>query len=175
MVINVFFHFLSHMPTNSILYINSVYCCSFVLSLFPVLPWCLRHLWPVWQTLGPHIDVFLQCPAHLPHHAQLSHRGRESVHPAAPTIHQRCAAVPPRPLRLEQVCLPVWHWSGWVLRMDHLCLCFESLYTSCRCEVASHGSNSVLHLNMFLIWLKTFKGTFNVSKWANELYGQLYV
>lgn len=85
---------------------------AFFLSLLPVLPWCLRHFRPVRQTLGPHIDVFLQRPAHLPHHAQLSHRGREPVHPAAPAIHPRRTPVPPRPLRLEQVCLPLRHRSG---------------------------------------------------------------
>lgn len=96
------------------------------LSLLPVLPWCLRHLRPVWQTLGPYIDVFLQRPAHLPHHAQLSHWGRESVHPAASAIHPRCPAVPPRPLRLEQVCLPVWYWPGWVIEMDRFVFVFKA-------------------------------------------------
>lgn len=82
---------------------------SFSPSLFPVLPRRLCHLRPVRQALSPHVDVLLQRPAHLSHHAQLPHRGREPVHPAAPAIHQGGSPVPPRPLRLEQVRLPVRH------------------------------------------------------------------
>lgn len=78
-------------------------------SLLPVLPRRVRHLWPVRQTLGPHVDVLLQRPAHLPHHAQLPHRGGEPVHAAAATFDPGSPAVAARPLRLEQVRLPVRH------------------------------------------------------------------
>ena len=95
---------------------------SFFPSLLAVLPRCLRHLRPVRQALRPHVDIFLQRPAHLPHHAQLPHRGREPVHPAAPAVHQGGSAVPPRPLRLEQVRLPLRHRPRWVMRIDCFCL-----------------------------------------------------
>lgn len=93
-------------------------CCVFPHSLFPVLPRRLCHLRPVRQALSPHVDVLLQRPAHLSHHSQLPHRGREPVHPAAPAIHPRGSPVPPRPLRLEQVRLPVRHRPRWVGRVD---------------------------------------------------------
>lgn len=94
-----------------------LFVCFYFLSLLPVLSWCLRHLRPVRQALGAHVDVLLQRPAHLPHHAQLPHRGREPIHLAAAAIHPWSTAVPPRPLQVEQVCLPVRHRPRWVMRM----------------------------------------------------------
>lgn len=98
---------------SKILFSSSVFCFS-CCSLFPVLPRRLRHLWIVRQTLGPHVDVVLQCSAHLAHHAQLPHWGWESVHSAAPALDSWCSAVPARPLRLEQVRFPVRHRPRWV-------------------------------------------------------------
>lgn len=97
---------------------SSVFCFS-CCSLFPVLPRRLRHLWIVRQTLGPHVDVVLQCSAHLAHHAQLPHWGWESVHSAAPALDSWCSAVPARPLRLEQVRFPVRHRPRWDSNYQH--------------------------------------------------------
>lgn len=100
-------------------------------SLLPVLPRCLRHLRPVRQAFGPHVDILLQRAAHLPHHAEFPHRGREPVHPAAPAVDPWGPPVPPRPLRLEQVRLPVRHRPRWVMKINtsHS----DSLITHWRC------------------------------------------
>lgn len=97
--------------------IDTIYCILSVFlylsfSLLSVFKRSVCHLWAVWQEIGTHPDLILQCFAHLAHHTQFPNRGWKSVCVAAETFVTGSTAKSTRSLWLEPLCIPLWHRQG---------------------------------------------------------------